>query len=57
MAELWLVRGDTDQALASALTATQLEPDESVAHHHFLPAPDYERDQTMPKARRPLSIS
>lgn len=27
-----------------------------VAHHHFLPAPDYERDQTMPKARRALDI-
>jgi len=25
-----------------------------VAHHHFAPAPDYERDQTMPKARRAL---
>lgn len=27
-----------------------------VAHHHFLPAPDYERDRTMPKARRALDI-
>lgn len=26
-----------------------------VAHHHFLPAPDYERDQTMPKARRAIN--
>jgi 3',5'-cyclic AMP phosphodiesterase CpdA len=26
-----------------------------VAHHHFAPAPDYERDQTMPKARRALN--
>lgn len=25
-----------------------------VAHHHFAPAPDYERDQTMPKARRAI---
>jgi 3',5'-cyclic AMP phosphodiesterase CpdA len=25
-----------------------------VAHHHFLPAPDYERDQVMPKAQRAL---
>jgi len=25
-----------------------------VAHHHFAPAPDYERDQTMPKARRAM---
>jgi len=25
-----------------------------VTHHHFAPAPDYERDQTMPKARRAL---
>ena len=24
------------------------------AHHHFAPAPDYERDQVMPKARRAL---
>ncbi|MCP3904645.1 MAG: 3',5'-cyclic-nucleotide phosphodiesterase [Planctomycetes bacterium] len=27
-----------------------------VAHHHFLPAPDFERDQTMPKARRALDL-
>jgi 3',5'-cyclic AMP phosphodiesterase CpdA len=26
-----------------------------VAHHHFAPAPDYERDQTMPKARRAMN--
>lgn len=26
-----------------------------VAHHHFAPAPDYERDQTMPKARRAIN--
>ncbi len=26
-----------------------------VAHHHFLPAPDFERDQTMPKAKRALN--
>lgn len=25
-----------------------------VSHHHFAPAPDYERDQTMPKAKRAL---
>lgn len=25
-----------------------------VAHHHFAPAPDYERDQTMPQARRAI---
>jgi len=25
-----------------------------VAHHHFAPAPDYERDQTLPKARRAM---
>ena len=25
-----------------------------VAHHHFAPAPDYRRDQTMPKARRAI---
>lgn len=25
-----------------------------VSHHHFAPAPDYERDQTMPKARRAM---
>jgi len=25
-----------------------------VTHHHLCPAPDYERDQTMPKARRAL---
>ncbi len=33
-------------------------PDETVkivvAHHHFAPAPDYERDQTMPKGRRAI---
>lgn len=27
-----------------------------VAHHHFMPAPDFERDQTMPKARRALDL-
>ncbi|MHC5028030.1 MAG: metallophosphoesterase family protein [Planctomycetota bacterium] len=27
-----------------------------VAHHHFLPAPDFEHDQTMPKARRALDV-
>jgi 3',5'-cyclic AMP phosphodiesterase CpdA len=27
-----------------------------VAHHHFLPAPDYERDLAMPKARRALDV-
>ncbi len=26
-----------------------------VAHHHFAPAPDYERDQTMPKAKRAIN--
>lgn len=26
-----------------------------VAHHHFAPAPDYQRDQTMPKARRAIN--
>ena len=26
-----------------------------VAHHHFAPAPDYERDQTMPRAKRALN--
>jgi 3',5'-cyclic AMP phosphodiesterase CpdA len=26
-----------------------------VAHHHFVPAPDYERDQTMPKSRRAIN--
>lgn len=25
-----------------------------VSHHHFAPAPDYERDQTMPKAQRAM---
>ncbi|MEC9373268.1 MAG: metallophosphoesterase, partial [Planctomycetota bacterium] len=25
-----------------------------VVHHHFMPAPDYERDQVMPKAKRAL---
>ncbi len=25
-----------------------------IAHHHFAPAPDFERDQTMPRARRAL---
>lgn len=25
-----------------------------VAHHHFAPAPDYRKDQTMPKARRAI---
>ncbi|MDX1631706.1 MAG: metallophosphoesterase family protein [Thermoanaerobaculia bacterium] len=25
-----------------------------VSHHHFAPAPDYEKDQTMPKARRAM---
>ena len=25
-----------------------------VAHHHFAPAPDYRRDQTMPKAKRAI---
>lgn len=25
-----------------------------VSHHHFAPAPDYEQDQTMPKARRAM---
>jgi len=33
-------------------------PDETlkvvVAHHHFAPAPDYERDSTMPKAKRAI---
>lgn len=27
-----------------------------VAHHHFLPAPDFERDRTVPKARRALDV-
>jgi len=27
-----------------------------VSHHHFAPAPDYERDQTMPKGRRALDL-
>ena len=27
-----------------------------VSHHHFLPAPDFERDQTMPKAQRALDM-
>ncbi|MGD9645166.1 MAG: metallophosphoesterase [Pirellulales bacterium] len=27
-----------------------------VAHHHFVPAPDYERDQTMPKSRRAINL-
>lgn len=27
-----------------------------VAHHHFLPAPDWERDRTMPKAQRALDL-
>ena len=27
-----------------------------VAHHHFAPAPDYEKDQTMPKARRAMDV-
>jgi 3',5'-cyclic AMP phosphodiesterase CpdA len=35
-------------------------PDESVkvvvSHHHFAPAPDYERDQVMPKGRRALDL-
>lgn len=26
-----------------------------VAHHHFAPAPDFERDQTMPKAKRAIN--
>ncbi len=26
-----------------------------VAHHHFAPAPDYERDQTLPQARRVIN--
>lgn len=26
-----------------------------VAHHHFAPAPDYERDKTMPQARRAMN--
>jgi 3',5'-cyclic AMP phosphodiesterase CpdA len=26
-----------------------------VAHHHFVPAPDYESDRTMPKAKRALN--
>lgn len=26
-----------------------------VAHHHFIPAPDYEHDQTMPQARRAIN--
>lgn len=26
-----------------------------VAHHHFAPAPDYERDQTMPQAKRAIN--
>jgi 3',5'-cyclic AMP phosphodiesterase CpdA len=26
-----------------------------VAHHHFAPAPDYERDQTMPRAKRAMN--
>jgi 3',5'-cyclic AMP phosphodiesterase CpdA len=26
-----------------------------VSHHHFSPAPDYERDQTMPKAKRAMN--
>lgn len=39
--------------------AFQDVPDEMarivVAHHHFAPAPDFERDQTMPKARRAIN--
>ncbi len=34
------------------------EPDQArivVAHHHLIPAPDFERDQTMPRARRALN--
>lgn len=27
-----------------------------VAHHHFVPAPDYERDSAMPKAKRALNL-
>ncbi len=27
-----------------------------VAHHHFVPAPDYESDSTMPKAKRALNL-
>jgi 3',5'-cyclic AMP phosphodiesterase CpdA len=27
-----------------------------VAHHHFAPAPDFERDQTMPGARRAINL-
>jgi len=27
-----------------------------VAHHHFLPAPDFERDRVMPKAKRALDL-
>ena len=26
-----------------------------VAHHHFVPAPDFQRDRTMPKARRAIN--
>jgi 3',5'-cyclic AMP phosphodiesterase CpdA len=39
--------------------AFQGAPDDAVrivvAHHHFAPAPDYERDQTMPQAKRALN--
>lgn len=27
-----------------------------VAHHHFAPAPDYRRDQTMPRAKRAIDV-
>jgi 3',5'-cyclic AMP phosphodiesterase CpdA len=27
-----------------------------VAHHHFAPAPDYERDEVMPKAKRAMNV-
>ena len=36
----------------------ETNPDDAkivVAHHHFAPAPDYQRDQTMPKARRAIN--
>ena len=46
------------EQLAFCREAFQQAPPEAVrvvvAHHHFAPAPDYLRDQTMPKARRAM---
>lgn len=50
----WISSEQLDFASRAFLKA---DPDKAkivVAHHHFAPAPDYDRDSIMPKARRAL---